>query len=330
VKIRPGAQKIRATGYPASTLLLGRHGAGIAHRPQARHDSGSQYVSDDFETVLKFLGIASSPAFVRESEGNEIPEHVTRTLPEAAALGPDVRHRRRSTLGGLSSSSRTGTIGPGFMDVAGIKGRSRCTRGPWNGWRNGAGAAGRRNEFRRDSRVDLEGEGALSRYQPESGSIGTPAGCYQFGVCEIEDGTALPGSCSGEERPDHLLSDGPSHPLAKVMVELEASSCERSGRCYDTLVGWRDHLADDRKHSTPEGLRPLADRPAQDLPLPAQDLPLVGHEQDERQDRQRQVDHVGPQRDRGDTIDSEFVRQFVDGLLHVSPLVVEGTMSSGA
>jgi hypothetical protein len=82
VKIRPGAQKIRATGYPASTLLFGRHGAGIAHRPQARHDSGSQYVSDDFETVLKFLGIASSPAFVRESEGNEIPEHATRTLLE--------------------------------------------------------------------------------------------------------------------------------------------------------------------------------------------------------------------------------------------------------
>ena len=31
----------------------------------ARHDHGSQYVSDYFQDELKFLGIVSSPAFVR-------------------------------------------------------------------------------------------------------------------------------------------------------------------------------------------------------------------------------------------------------------------------
>ena len=35
-----------------------------------RHDHGSQYVSHSFQDELKFLGITSSPSFVREPEGN--------------------------------------------------------------------------------------------------------------------------------------------------------------------------------------------------------------------------------------------------------------------
>jgi transposase InsO family protein len=47
-----------------------------------RHDHGSQYVADDFQTELAFLGIAPSPAFVREPEGNGCAERFIRTLKE--------------------------------------------------------------------------------------------------------------------------------------------------------------------------------------------------------------------------------------------------------
>jgi putative transposase len=41
----------------------------IARGLELRHDHGSQYVSHHFQSELRFLGIASSPAFVREPEG---------------------------------------------------------------------------------------------------------------------------------------------------------------------------------------------------------------------------------------------------------------------
>jgi len=49
---------------------------------RVRHDHGSQYMSDYFQDELKFLGIASSPAFVREPEGNGVAERFIRTLKE--------------------------------------------------------------------------------------------------------------------------------------------------------------------------------------------------------------------------------------------------------
>ena len=39
-------------------------------------------MSDYFQDELKFLGIASSPAFVREPEGNGVAERFIRTLKE--------------------------------------------------------------------------------------------------------------------------------------------------------------------------------------------------------------------------------------------------------
>ncbi len=42
----------------------------------------SQYVSGDFQKELRFLGIESSPAFVREPEGNGCAERFIRTLKE--------------------------------------------------------------------------------------------------------------------------------------------------------------------------------------------------------------------------------------------------------
>jgi len=47
-----------------------------------RHDHGSQYVSHAFQAEIRFLGIESSPAFVREPEGNGCAERFIRTLKE--------------------------------------------------------------------------------------------------------------------------------------------------------------------------------------------------------------------------------------------------------
>ena len=51
-----------------------------------RHDHGSQYLSGDFQKELRFLGIESSPAFVRASEGNGCAERFIRTLKENPLL----------------------------------------------------------------------------------------------------------------------------------------------------------------------------------------------------------------------------------------------------
>lgn len=56
-----------------------------------RHDHGSQYMSDDFQAELRFLGIVSSPAFVRQPEGNGCIERFFRTLKEQLLW---VRHFR--------------------------------------------------------------------------------------------------------------------------------------------------------------------------------------------------------------------------------------------
>jgi transposase InsO family protein len=47
-----------------------------------RHDHGSNYMSHDFQAEIAFLGIAASPSFVREPEGNGVAEHFIRTLKE--------------------------------------------------------------------------------------------------------------------------------------------------------------------------------------------------------------------------------------------------------
>jgi len=49
---------------------------------QLRHDWGSQYLSDDYQAEIRFLGMESSPAFVRQPEGNGCVERFIRTLKE--------------------------------------------------------------------------------------------------------------------------------------------------------------------------------------------------------------------------------------------------------
>jgi transposase InsO family protein len=72
--VEPLRQGVRAIFAP--------YDAGVAAGLRARHDHGSQYVSDYFQAELRFLGITSSPAFVREPEGNGVAERFIRTLKE--------------------------------------------------------------------------------------------------------------------------------------------------------------------------------------------------------------------------------------------------------
>ena len=61
---------------------FGGFSKGIAAGLMLRHDHGSQYVSDAFQREIAFLGLTSSPAFVRAPEGNGCAERFIRTLKE--------------------------------------------------------------------------------------------------------------------------------------------------------------------------------------------------------------------------------------------------------
>ena len=61
---------------------FGRFEAKVASGLAIRHDHGSAYMSGDFQRELAFLGMESSPSFVREPEGNGCAERFIRTLKE--------------------------------------------------------------------------------------------------------------------------------------------------------------------------------------------------------------------------------------------------------
>jgi transposase InsO family protein len=61
---------------------FGTFEAGIAAGLSIRHDHGSAYLSDAFQRELSFLGMVSSPSYVREPEGNGCAERFIRTLKE--------------------------------------------------------------------------------------------------------------------------------------------------------------------------------------------------------------------------------------------------------
>ena len=54
----------------------------IADGLAVRHDHGPAYMADDFQEELDFLGIQSSPSFIREPEGNGCAERFIRLLKE--------------------------------------------------------------------------------------------------------------------------------------------------------------------------------------------------------------------------------------------------------
>lgn len=61
---------------------FGAIGSKTAAGLKVRHDHGSAYLSDDFQDQLEFLGIESSPSFVREPQGNGCAEWFIRILKE--------------------------------------------------------------------------------------------------------------------------------------------------------------------------------------------------------------------------------------------------------
>lgn len=61
---------------------FGAFSAGAAKGVRLRHDHGSVYMSEDFQNELRFLGMESSPAYVRQPEGNGCIERFFRTLKE--------------------------------------------------------------------------------------------------------------------------------------------------------------------------------------------------------------------------------------------------------
>ena len=80
---------LRATRFEALEPIrqgVRRHSGGFAKDAACglslRHDHGSQYMAHDFQKELRFLGIESSPAFVRAPEGNGCAERFIRTPKE--------------------------------------------------------------------------------------------------------------------------------------------------------------------------------------------------------------------------------------------------------
>lgn len=61
---------------------FGSYEASVAGGLAVRHDHGSQYMSDVFQEELRWLGITSTPAFVRAPEGNGCAERFIRTMKE--------------------------------------------------------------------------------------------------------------------------------------------------------------------------------------------------------------------------------------------------------
>ncbi|WP_145269609.1 hypothetical protein [Tautonia plasticadhaerens] len=55
---------------------------GVAEGLAIRHDHGSASMGDDFQRELTFLGMESSPGFVREPGGDGCAERFIRTLKE--------------------------------------------------------------------------------------------------------------------------------------------------------------------------------------------------------------------------------------------------------
>lgn len=66
----------------AVETTVGECDAQIAAGIVLRHDCGSAYLSEFFQDEVAFLGLESSPAFIRQPEGNGVVERFFKTLKE--------------------------------------------------------------------------------------------------------------------------------------------------------------------------------------------------------------------------------------------------------
>jgi putative transposase len=90
----------RATRFEALEPLrqgvrrhFGSFAKNVARGLAVRHDHGSRYMAHDFQKELGFLGIESSPAFVRAPEGNGCAERFIRTLKISCGCRPSTPSR---------------------------------------------------------------------------------------------------------------------------------------------------------------------------------------------------------------------------------------------
>ena len=84
-------------------------GAGLA----IRHDHVSASMSDDFQRELTFLGMTSSPSFVREPEGNGVAERFIRTLKKDPTATCTLHTRTRCGYNGIRDRLPLGFAGSG-------------------------------------------------------------------------------------------------------------------------------------------------------------------------------------------------------------------------
>ena len=76
---------------------FGGYAAQIAAGLSLRHDPGSAYLSEVFQDELRFLGIQSSPHFVRKPEGDGCAE---RFIPASACLCVSARRQAAPVAAG--------------------------------------------------------------------------------------------------------------------------------------------------------------------------------------------------------------------------------------
>jgi len=109
---------------------FGAFGQGIAQGLLLRQDHGSQYMSQVFQEELTFLGIASSPALVREPEGNGCAERFIRTLKENLlwlTIFDTVEELRLALHAFQRQYNETGWIGRyGYTAPAQVRYEQRC------------------------------------------------------------------------------------------------------------------------------------------------------------------------------------------------------------
>lgn len=134
VGIHAAKQGTRCAAWEPSRQGVGTYfgafGQDSAQGLLLRHDHGSQYMSQVFQEELTFLGITSSPAFVREPEGNGCAERFIRTLKEHLlwlTTFDTVEDLRLALHAFQRQYNETGLIGRhGYKTPAQVRQEQRC------------------------------------------------------------------------------------------------------------------------------------------------------------------------------------------------------------
>ena len=98
--------------------------ADVAEGLKVRHDHGPAYLSDDFQREIAYLGMTSSPSFVRAPEGNGYCEWFIRILGESPVGAPFGAWRASTRNGGERRSPfRRGTAvgGEGCLRASAVQ-----------------------------------------------------------------------------------------------------------------------------------------------------------------------------------------------------------------